>query len=140
MSLTTRQAIGSLIVFVLLLLGLGIWNMIAVLSDAEPFGYGASGIALVACAGALGILVVLLLLLLIAWQRTRAAVGTALRAGDGQPSLQKYWIILLICGWVGTFWALTGIARGRHWMDILVGGAILLLALGSTYQIVRKQQ
>jgi hypothetical protein len=56
MSLTTRQAIGSLIVFVLLLLGLGIWNMIAVLSDAEPFGYGASGIALVACAGALGIL------------------------------------------------------------------------------------
>ena len=61
-----RHLMSLLIGGVLLLLAAGLSGVIESAPYAEPFGYSASGIGLVALAGGMGVLAVLLLLLLIA--------------------------------------------------------------------------
>jgi|SRR5579859_3045714 len=140
MRLSARQMLSIVIAGLLCLLVWGIKSVIEVLPDAEPFGYGASGIGIVAGACVMGLLVVLLLGLLIAWQHTGRPAGVELPAGRTQPSLGKSWLLLVTCSWAGTFWIIIGIARVWSGIDILLGIGILLLAVGATYHIIRKQR
>jgi hypothetical protein len=119
---------------------LGIWEVINVLPEAEPFGYGAGGVGIVAFACGMGVLVVLLLLLLIGSQHIEQQMDIEPSVTFMQPSMRKYWIILLTYGWAGTFWAIIGIARVWHWADILLGLAILSFACIAAVQIARIQQ
>ena len=134
-----RHLVGLLIGSVLLLLLFGIYSVIAAVPDAEPFGYGASGIGLVALASGLGLLVVLLLRLLIAWRRLGAPAHSAWPARPTQPGLRRYWLILLTGGWAGTFLVSIGILRGWDWMVVLLGSLILVFAGRATHHLARLQ-
>jgi hypothetical protein len=134
-----RHLVGILIGGVFLLLASGLYSVIAAVPDAEPFGYGASGISLVALAGGLGLLAVLLLRLLIAWQRLGARADGAWPALPAQPGPRRYWLILLICGWAGAFLVSIGILRGWDWMVVLLGAILLAIAGRASYQLARSQ-
>jgi hypothetical protein len=136
MHFTMRQKLSVLIGFVLLLLVWGIWSLLDAVSYVEPFGYGANGISLVACAVGMGVLVVCLLLCVIVWHGAGKQAGREREDGPGRTSPPLYWVSLLSCGWVGTFSMVIGVARGWQRIDIRLGAAILLLALGSTLQIL----
>jgi len=134
-----RRIVGLLIGGVLLLLLFSIYSVIAAVPDVGPFGYGVSGIGLVALAGGLGLLVVLLLRLLIAWRRLSARADGAWPALPAQPGPRRYWLILLICGWAGAFLMSIGILRGWDWKVLLLGSIIFLFACGATYRLARPQ-
>jgi hypothetical protein len=134
-----RHLVGLLIAGVLLLLVSGFYSIIDSVPYREPFGYGASGIGLVGLAGELGVLVVVLLWLLIAWQRLSAPADDEGPVGPAQPGPHRSRIILLICGWAGTFLVSIGILRGWDWTVTLLGAILLVFAGRATYQLVRPQ-
>jgi ABC-type xylose transport system permease subunit len=130
-----RRIVDLLIGGVLLLLALGLYCVIVAVPDAKPFGYGASGFGLVALAGGLGVLVVLLLRLLIAWRRLNARAESEGPVAPAYPGLRRAGLLLLICGWAGTFLMSIGILRGWDWTVMLIGAVLLAFAGLATYQL-----
>src|SRR4051812_36523316 len=138
MRITVRQMLGTAIGLVTVVLALGVSTVIDVLSYAEPFGYGASGIGIVAGASVMGGLAVLLLMLLIAWRHAVGPRKMKLLSISRRLSLTTCWVIMLICGWLGTFWAIIGIAKAWHWTDILLGTTLLVPACLAAFQIAQE--
>jgi hypothetical protein len=132
-----RLTVGIIIALLLIFLIRGIWSITSYIPDYEPFGYGASGVGIVGAIAVLGGIVVVMFSLMIAWYRLGKSSALSSFLGGTTPKPLVHWLILSVCGWMGTFLTLAGIARAWNWQEMAQGLIILVVASLAAFKIAR---